>query len=97
MFAMSTPQGDANRSLQARVTLANCNRHIYVSARGSFSPSTNSRSTGHQAYVDILKASFILYDIVLKDESSPVLLTDENRKSIADLSEVCRSRYSLLS
>lgn len=74
--------------LKARATLANCNRHNYVSARGSMSPSTVSKSTSHQAYIDLLKASYILYDVVLKDESSPVILTDENRKSIADLSEV---------
>lgn len=74
--------------LKARATLANCNRHNFVSARGSVSPSTDSKTTSHQAYADLLKASYILYDIVLKDESSPALLTDENRKSIADLSEV---------
>lgn len=35
-----------------------------------------------------MKASYILYDIVLKDENSRANLTDENRKLIADLSEV---------
>lgn len=74
--------------LKARTTLANCNRHNFVTARGSVSPSTDSKTTSQQAYADLLKASYVLYDIVLKDESSPALLTDENRKSIADLSEV---------
>lgn len=74
--------------LKARATLANCNTHNLVSARGSVSPSTTSGATSNQAYVDLLKASYILYDVVLEDESSPALLTDENRKSIADLSEV---------
>lgn len=74
--------------LKARATLANCNRHNLVSARGSVSPSTDSRTTSNQAYVDLLKASYILYEVVLKFENSPALLTDENRKSIADLSEV---------
>lgn len=74
--------------LKARVTLANSDRHTYVSARGNTSPSTESKSTSHQAYVDLLKASYILYEVVLKDESSSALMTDENRKSIADLSEV---------
>lgn len=55
------------------------------------SPSIDSRSTSHQAYADLMKASYILYDIVLKDESSRAILTDENRKLIADLSEVCTS------
>jgi hypothetical protein len=74
--------------LKARATLANCNRHTYVRARGSMSPSTDSKSPSHQAYIDLLKASYILYDVVLKDESLPALVTDENRKSIADLSDV---------
>ncbi|KAJ5960884.1 uncharacterized protein N7479_008034 [Penicillium vulpinum] len=72
--------------LKARATLANCNRHNYVSARGSLSPSTESKSTSHQAYLDLLKASYILYDIVLEEEA-PSLLVDEDRKSIAELSE----------
>lgn len=76
--------------LKARVTLANSSRNNYVSARGSLSPSSDSASSSHQAYINLLKASYILYEIVLKDESSPALLTDENRKSIAELSEVHR-------
>lgn len=74
--------------LKARATLANCNRHYHVSARGSSTISSDSRMTSQQAYIDLLKASYILYDIVLEDEGSPALSTDENRKSIADLSEV---------
>jgi hypothetical protein len=45
-------------------------------------------TTGHQAYLDLHKASYILYDVVLKEEEFPALLTEENRKLIADLSEV---------
>lgn len=74
--------------LKARVTLANCNKHGPVSARESLSPSTDSRTSSNQTYVDLLKASYLLYDVVLKDGSSPALLGDESRKSIADLSEV---------
>ena len=74
--------------LKARATLANCNRHQFTNARGGSSPSSDSRLTSYQAYVDLLKASYILYDIVLKDESAPALSTDENRKSIVDISEV---------
>lgn len=79
--------------LKARATLANCGRHNYVSARGSLSPSTDSQLISHQAYIDLLKASYILYDVVLKDENSPALLTDENRKSIVELSEVLSSPF----
>lgn len=48
-----------------------------------------SRSTSHQAYHDLLKASYILYDIVLEEEASSSPLVDEDRKSIVELSEVC--------
>lgn len=47
-----------------------------------------SRTTTHQAYVDLLKASYILYDVILRDDTSPDLLVDENRKLISDLSDV---------
>ena len=47
-----------------------------------------SRSPSHQAYFGLLKASYILYDIVLEEEASPALLVDEDRKSIVELSEV---------
>jgi hypothetical protein len=79
---------DLLKIYQGSATLANCNRHNYVSARGSLSPSTESRSTSHQVYLDLLKASYILYDIVLEEEASPALLGDEDRKSIVELSEV---------
>ena len=74
---------------KARTTLNNCEKPSFADARGSLSPSTDSRSTGHQAYADLMKSSYILYEIVLKDENSQAVLTDENRKLIADLSEVC--------
>ncbi|KAJ5671662.1 hypothetical protein N7507_000789 [Penicillium longicatenatum] len=73
--------------LKARATLANCGKNNLVSARGGMVMSSDSRSASQQAYVDLLKASYLLYEIVLKDESSPALLTDENRKTISDLSE----------
>lgn len=47
-----------------------------------------SRSTSNQAYLDLLKASYVLYDIALVDEVSPTFLIDEDRKSILELSEV---------
>ena len=69
----------------------------FVNARGSMGTSSGleSRYAANQAYVDLLKASYILYDIVLKDENSPALLTDENRKSIKDLSEVGKTMFAL--
>ncbi|KAJ5164024.1 uncharacterized protein N7500_005854 [Penicillium coprophilum] len=80
--------------LKARATLANCNRHNYVSARGSLSPSTESRSTSHQAYLDLLKASYILHDIVLEEEATLSVLVDEDQKSIVELSEAINEELS---
>ncbi|KAJ5526258.1 hypothetical protein N7494_012908 [Penicillium frequentans] len=85
--------------LKARATLANCGRHNLVSARGGIVMPSDFRFASQQAYVDLLKSSYILYEIVLKDESSPALLTDENRKTISDLSEGVNdelSQYSSL-
>jgi len=59
-----------------------------TNARGSFSRSDDSRSPSNQAYVDLLKASWILYEIILKDENLTPLLTDENRKLFYNLSDV---------
>lgn len=56
--------------------------------RGSFSRSSDSRSSSNQAYVDLLKASWILYEVILKDENLTLLLTDENRKLFYNLSDV---------
>ncbi|KAF4762425.1 hypothetical protein N7455_001631 [Penicillium solitum] len=52
-----------------------------------------SRSTSHQAYHDLLKASYILYDIVLEEEASSPLV-DEDRKSIVELSEAINEELS---
>ena len=58
-------------------------------------PPTGSWAPGDQAYVDLLKASYILYDIVLADASSHTILTHETRKLISDLSEVSHAILNL--
>ncbi|OJJ31549.1 hypothetical protein ASPWEDRAFT_62678 [Aspergillus wentii DTO 134E9] len=84
--------------LKARSTLANCDKANLTGARGSISPSIESRTTSQQAYIDILKASYILYDIVLRgNENSQAILADENRKLIADLSEGIKEELSQFS
>ena len=40
-----------------------------------------------QAYLDLLKASWILYDVILKDDYTQALQSTENRKSFYDLQE----------
>ncbi|KAL3452796.1 hypothetical protein BJX65DRAFT_292755 [Aspergillus insuetus] len=65
-----------------------------IRARGSMSPSSTSSTSSHQAYVDLLKASYILYDIVLKRQSPESLMIDENRKLISDISEGIKEYFS---
>ncbi|PWY71710.1 hypothetical protein BO70DRAFT_298199 [Aspergillus heteromorphus CBS 117.55] len=79
--------------LKARTALANGERPSLVH-RGGASPSTMSWSASHQAYVDLLKASYVLYDVVLKREKPQELLEDENRKLISDLSEGVKDGFS---
>ncbi|KAI9370692.1 hypothetical protein BJX61DRAFT_514544 [Aspergillus egyptiacus] len=83
--------------LKARASLANCEKPSLVSARGSMSPSTTSSNSSHQSYVDLLKASYILYDIVLQRQSPQSLMIDENRKLISDLSEGINEEFSQFS
>ncbi|KAL9099199.1 MAG: hypothetical protein Q9163_005264 [Psora crenata] len=59
----------------------------YLKARGSFSVSSEGKSGINQAYVDLLKASWILYTIILRDDHISVLMTDENRKLFYNLSD----------
>ncbi|KAL2820900.1 hypothetical protein BDW59DRAFT_164451 [Aspergillus cavernicola] len=83
--------------LKARTTLANCDKPNLVSARGSMSPSTISSTSSHQAYVDLLKASYILYEVVLRRQPPQSLMMDENRKLISDLSEGINEDFSQFS
>ncbi|KAL3463908.1 hypothetical protein BJX64DRAFT_298666 [Aspergillus heterothallicus] len=80
--------------LKAQSTLANCDKPTLVTARGSMSPSATSSSSCHQAYVDLLKASYLLYDIVLERLSPQLLIIDENRKLISDISESIKEYFS---
>ncbi|GKZ16997.1 hypothetical protein AbraIFM66951_005725 [Aspergillus brasiliensis] len=50
-----------------------------------------------KAYVDLLKASYILYDIVLNCDNPQLLLEDENRKMISDLSDGIKEDFGQFS
>ena len=56
--------------------------------RGSLCLSVDGKSPANQAYVDLLKASWILYTIILREENTTSLQTDENRKLYYNLSDV---------
>ena len=76
--------------LKARFNTRVEERSAYMSTRGSFSVSgaSGGRPAINQAYVDLLKASWILYDIILKDDNDKASLrTDENRKMFLTLSD----------
>lgn len=77
--------------LKARFNTRLDERSQYMSTRGSLSVSgvsSGGRSAINQAYVDLLKASWILYNIILKDDNDKAsLMTDENRKLFYNLSD----------
>ncbi|RAK93188.1 hypothetical protein BO79DRAFT_284684 [Aspergillus costaricaensis CBS 115574] len=83
--------------LKARTALANSERSTISSTRGSVSPSALSCNSSHQAYVDLLKASYILYDIVLNCDNPQLLLEDEIRKMISDLSDGLKEDFGQFS
>jgi hypothetical protein len=60
----------------------------FTSSHGSLSVPGDGRSPANQAYVDLLKASWILHTMVLREENAASLMTDENRKLFQDLSDV---------
>ena len=82
--------------LKAKYHLQACERQGPIISRGSFSTSNDSKSPGGQAYVDLLKATWILYDILLKETNITSLQTDENRKLFHNLSNV-RPDYLIIS
>lgn len=59
-----------------------------MNGRGSVSASGDSKSPTNQAYVDLLKASWILHTIILREDNQSSLMTDENRKLFYNLSDV---------
>lgn len=56
-------------------------------SHASFSVSSEGAMAVKQAYVDLLKASWILYNIVLHDDNVSSLMTHENRKLFHNLSD----------
>ena len=56
--------------------------------RASFSVSGRSRTPANQAYMDLLKAQWILHTIILREDNRSSLMTDENRKLFHTLSNV---------
>ncbi len=56
--------------------------------RASFSVSAKSRTSANQAYIDLLKAQWILHSIILCEDNRSSLMTDENRKLFHTLSDV---------
>ena len=68
----------------------------FTSSRGSLSAPGDGRSPANQAYVDLLKASWILHTMILREDNYASLKTDENRKLLQDLSDVGIHRFSFI-
>lgn len=68
----------------------------FTSSRGSVSVPGDGRSPANQAYVDLLKASWILHTMILREENFTTLTTDENRKLFQDLSDVYIYHFSCM-
>jgi len=66
-----------------------------IVTRESITMSNDSKSPASQAYVDLLKASWILYEILLKDNNLTSLQTDENRRLFHSLSNVRSTNLTL--
>ncbi|KZF21678.1 hypothetical protein L228DRAFT_157664 [Xylona heveae TC161] len=82
--------------LKAKSGLERCEQILTTNNRPSSSPSHDSAPSSSQAYVDLLKASWILYDIVLTNEDfTSSLQTDENRKLFLYLSDAINENWSL--
>lgn len=69
------------------------NQSEITSSHGSLSVPGDGRSPANQAYVDLLKASWILHTMILREENVPSLMMDENRKLLQDLSNVCPHHF----
>lgn len=74
--------------LKARFNLQSSKRLDSTKSSGSSSASNDPKSPANQAYVDLLKASWIMYDNVLDGDNLSALQTDENRKLFYNLSDV---------
>ena len=59
----------------------------HFDSRASFSVSSSGKSAINQAYVDLLKASWLLHSIILRDDHKASLLNAENRKLFHNLSD----------
>lgn len=81
--------------LKARYNLRAIERPEPKNTRGSISISTQGKSPANQAYVDLLKASWILYTIILKEDNLSSLQMDENRKLFYNLSDGINHEFSL--
>ena len=81
--------------LKSSFRMQACEKQGSLMTRESFSVSNDSKSPASQAYVDLLKASWILHDILLKDSNLTALQTDDNRKLLHSLSNVRPTIHTL--
>ena len=82
--------------LKARYNLENEEESDQFNSRASFSVKSEGNTAVNQAYVDLLKASWILHDIVLSEHENNLtsLITDDNRTLVLTLSEGINEEFS---
>lgn len=56
--------------------------------RATYSISGASSQSGNQAYIDLLKASWIMNTFIVKGDSLVVMTSDENKKLLHNLATV---------
>lgn len=56
--------------------------------RATYSISGASGQSGNQAYIDLLKASWIMNTFIVKGDSLVVMTSDENKKLLHNLATV---------
>ena len=74
--------------MKARFHMQTAEKSPLTNTHENLSMSTLSSMPSSQAYLDLLKASWVLYDIVLSDENLVPLQSNENRKLFLNLSDV---------
>lgn len=74
--------------LQARFNAPELATMSSTKSQNSLRVSDDSSATINQAYVDLLKSSWILHTVILDESNLSSLMTDENRKLFYNLSDV---------
>ncbi|KAL8632425.1 hypothetical protein Q9189_001800 [Teloschistes chrysophthalmus] len=79
--------------LKAKFNAPELTKTSSTESQASLKVSDHSSSSTNQAYVDLLKSSWILHTVILSENNLSSLLTDENRKLFYNLSDVSLCKF----